>query len=180
MHGAALMTGLRRLLRREDGTATIEFVIVFPVFITMFLSVFEIGLLMTQDVMLNRGLNVAVRALRLSSGDSTITHDDVKEMICDNSLILKDCTDRLQLEMVQIDTSTWAMPDSTADCIDTESDIEPVVTFSTGAEGSIMFIRACLLVDPFFPGSALASQLTTDGAGYYQMTATSAFANEPS
>lgn len=178
--GRGLIARLFRRGLRQEGSATIEFVIVFPVFIVMFLNVFEIGLYMTEDVMLNHGVNVAVRALRLSAGDSTITHVDVRKKICDNALVLEDCNNRLKIELVQIDPDTWTMPDPNADCIDTNSDVTPVVNFSTGNDGSIMFLRACLLADPFFPGTGLAAAMPKDDAGYYQLIATSAFANEPS
>ncbi|MEM6972736.1 MAG: hypothetical protein AAF577_08015 [Pseudomonadota bacterium] len=42
-----------------------------------------------------------------------------------------------------------------------------------------MFVRACLLIDPFFPGSAIAADLARDSTGALAITATTAFMNEP-
>ncbi|MFV2034455.1 MAG: TadE/TadG family type IV pilus assembly protein, partial [Halocynthiibacter sp.] len=41
---------LRRFRRGEKGNVTIEFVIIFPVFMIIFLSAFEAGVLMTRWV----------------------------------------------------------------------------------------------------------------------------------
>lgn len=165
--------------RRQDGSVTVEFAIVFPVFITIFLSVFEGGLLMSKLVMLDRGLDVTVRAIRLAPGDTAITADAVKEMICENALILQDCAASIQIEMVVIPADTWTMPSANADCIDRTSEITPAVTFANGDENDIMFIRACVVVDPMFPTSGLGLALTKDESGGVRILASSAFAIEP-
>lgn len=170
---------IRKFRDREDGAVTVEFAIVFPVFMTIFISVFEGGLLMTKLVMLDRGLDVTVRAIRLAPGSTAITHLAVKEMICENAIILKDCEDNIQIEMVPISTTTWSMPTAAADCIDRESEIEPVVSFSAGDENDIMFIRACVVIEPMFPTAGLGLALTKDASGGVRILATSAFANEP-
>lgn len=170
---------IRRFLAREDGLSSVEFVIAFPAFILLFLSVFESGLLMSRYVMLERGLDVTVRAIRTAPTGAVITHDTVREMICDNTIILPDCEDDTQIELVSIPTDTWTLPESTADCIDRESEVEPVVSFTPGVENEIMFIRVCYVVDPLFPSSGLGLRLKNDPTGGYRMIVTSAFANEP-
>jgi len=170
---------IRGFARRQDGTATVEFAIVFPEFIIIFLSVFEGGLLMSKIVMLDRGLDVTVRAIRLAPGDANITVDAVKEMICENALILQDCAATIQIEMTVIPADTWTLPDEKADCIDRTSKIAPVVSFSNGKENDIMFIRACVVVDPMFPTSGLGLALTKDASGGVRILASSAFAIEP-
>ncbi len=170
---------IRRFTKGEDGSVTVEFAIVFPVFMTIFLSVFEGGLLMTKMVMLDRGLDITVRAIRLAPGSADITHDAVKEMICENALILQDCVEVIQIEMTPISSATWDMPDKSADCIDRESEVEPVVSFNAGGENDIMFVRACVVIEPLFPTSGLGLALTKDASGGVRILATSAFANEP-
>ena len=170
----------RNFCNSEDGSATVEFSIVFPVFMVIFLSLFESGLLMSKLVMLDRGVDITVRAIRLAPGSAAITHAAVKTMICENALILQDCEDQIQVEMVVISADSWTMPDASADCIDRTSEIEPVLSFSSGAENDIMFIRACVVVDPMFPTSGLGLALSKDASGGIRILATSAFAIEPS
>ena len=63
------MTSMRgwftRKAKEEDGTATIPFVIFLPFFLILVVSSLEMGLLMVRHVMLERGLDMAVRGLRL-------------------------------------------------------------------------------------------------------------------
>jgi hypothetical protein len=63
--------------------------------------------------------------------------------------------------------------------VNREDDIEPVVTFNTGGSQQLMLVRACMLVEPFFPSTGIALQLPTDSDGGYGLISMSAFANEP-
>lgn len=167
-------------LRRDDkGGVTVEFVIVFPVFMSLFISVFESGLMMTKVMMLERGLDLTVRQIRLAPSSTAITHDAVKTMICDHALILADCEDNIQIEMVPIDATTFTMPGRNSQCIDRESEVEPVVSFNAGGQNDIMFIRACVVVDPMFPNIGLGLVFTKDPSGGVRLISSSAFANEP-
>jgi len=167
-----------RAMGHEDGNATIEFVILFPVFMTIFLSVFESGLLMTRYMMLERGLDITVRAIRLSTG-TPVTHDQVRDSICKLALILPDCANAMKVELDPINTSTWAMPARAADCIDRGSTTNKPANFTPGTSNGLMYVRACIVVDPWFPGTGLGLQLPKDSTGGYQMVATSAFVYEP-
>jgi hypothetical protein len=70
-------------------------------------------------------------------------------------------------------------PTGGANCIDRTSDVDPVITFVPGARSEIMFVRACLIVDPIFPGMGLGAQLPVDASGGYAIVVQSAFMNEP-
>ena len=52
---------LRRFLRAEDGSGTLEFAVLAPVFLGLFLSTFELGMLLARQMMLDRGIDLAVR-----------------------------------------------------------------------------------------------------------------------
>ncbi|MEM1301875.1 MAG: TadE family protein, partial [Pseudomonadota bacterium] len=53
-------------LRRDtEGASSIEFVVVFPAAMIIFLSTFEAGMYLTRQVFLDRGLDMAVRDIRL-------------------------------------------------------------------------------------------------------------------
>jgi Flp pilus assembly protein TadG len=163
----------------EDGNSTIEFIILFPIFFTLFVSMFESGYIMTRYVMLEHGMDVAVREIRLSDDPSSITHDSIKTVLCNAVYIVSDCENTLQLEMVVVDEATWDFPSGVATCIDRESDIDPTISFATGAEQDIMYMRACLVIDPMFTTIGLGSALTLDDSGGLRLYAASAFATEP-
>ena len=100
---------IRSFRRDEDGAATIEFVILFPAFIAILISSYESGLMMVRNVMLERGVDLAVREMRLGQPVPP-TFDQLKNIICDNAVIVNDCFNKIQLELQPIDTATWALP----------------------------------------------------------------------
>lgn len=173
-----LIRNLRRDLAREDGNATIEFVLLFPAIMTLFLMSFETGLHMTRGVMLDRGVDIAMRELRLGTLDP-MTHAQLKTTICDNSVIIPDCEESVLIELRPIDTTTWSPLGTDATCVDRAEDIQPVLDFEAGLSNELMLVRVCAVFDPFFPTAQLASQMELDDTGAYALVATSAYVNEP-
>lgn len=170
---------LRRFRRQEKGTAAVEFSIVFPIVLFLFLWAVELGLLMTKQVMLEFAMDVAMRELRLGQMENPDS-DSLKERICDNAKIIATCRDTIMIEMNPIDTATWEMPTIPVTCRDREEEVQPVVSFNAGMENEIMLVRACVIVEPLFPGTGIGAMLDKDALGGYGMAAISAFVNEPS
>lgn len=169
---------LRRFARGEGGTATLEFAIIFPFFITVLLSSVELGMITYRHSMLERGLDLAVRNIRLGTGNAP-QHDEIVKEICDYAGAIPECTTSLRLEMVQVDLRNEVVFDRTADCVDKSEDVSPVRTFVNGQENDMMILRACVKFDPVFPTAGLGKQLVKDGAGQSALVATSAFVQEP-
>lgn len=167
----------RRFLKNDRGNASIEFLFIFPVFITIFLSVFEAGVLMTKYMMLERAVDMAVRDVRLSDGTG-ITHATLVSDICENAYIFKNCESTLLLELQPIPMDGTLVLDAIS-CIDRIEDVTPLVKFTPGAASEVMLVRACVIVDPMFPGTGLGLQLSKDASGGYAMRTASAFVNEP-
>ncbi len=176
-----LVRSFRRLLGREDGNATIEFAILFPAFMLIFMSVFEIGMLMTRYMMFDRALDVAIRQVRIST-DRTFTQVQVKQLLCSQTVILRNhCLDDVSLEMVRVDEDdqNWSFPTGATPCRDYVADVTPTTAFVTGEANDVMFVRACMSIEPFFPTAALGEYLTRDSGGRLNMIAMSAFSVEP-
>lgn len=174
----SLARGLGRLRRRQNGNATIEFVILFPVFMTLFVSSFELGILMTRQVMLERAVDLTVRDLRLGKWP-TITADILKTSICEDAEIIPDCDNVLMLEMLPVQKPAWNLPNPAATCVDRSAAVQPVVTFQDGPENEMMMIRACVMIDPFFPGTGLALKMQENVGDGFALVSTSAFVYEP-
>lgn len=174
----ALRARLRRLRSDERGTATVEFAIMFPIFATLFLSAVELGVISLRHSMLERGLDMAVRDIRLGTGTAP-QHDDIKDAICNYAGLLPNCDTNLRLEMINVDPRAFTVPPADADCIDHSEDSNPLRSFATGQENEMMLLRACLVFSPVFPTAGLGYYLDHDGAGNAAMTATSAFVQEP-
>jgi hypothetical protein len=166
-----------RFIEDQSGNATIEFVIVFPVLMFFVMMVFETGFIATRSVLLERGLDIAARDLRLGT-DPTIDHEKLKKLVCENSNILANCERDLILEVVELDINS-AYPQNQANCIDRTEEIEPTITFNPGGRNRIMFVRACMIIDPIFPVLGISLGLRKDNSGGYQLVTYTAFMNEP-
>lgn len=168
---------ISRFLREPSGSATVEFVVIVPVLFYLIFSIAEAGVLMTRSVMLDRGLDIAMRDIRLGLSPDA-TYDDIKDKICDAAFLLTTCDEDVLLELAPLPDAA-SFPVGGADCVDRTSDVEPTVTFDPGARSEIMFVRACIIVDPLFPGMGLGAMLPKDASGGYAIVTQTAFMNEP-
>ncbi|MEM7178340.1 MAG: TadE/TadG family type IV pilus assembly protein [Pseudomonadota bacterium] len=174
--------GLALFWRDQRGNATIEFVVLFPFIIYLIFSMAEAGVLMARTISLDRGLDMAMRDIRLGITPD-VTHDDIKEMICQQAFLLTNCNESVLLELApvaDVDSPGGAgFPTTPIQCIDRTEEVDPVISFDPGAEDQIMYVRACIVVDPLFPTSGLGAMLPKDASGGYAIIAKSAFINEP-
>ena len=175
---SALTRLLRRFLRRQDGTATVEFVILFPAFMILMVSGFEAGMLMTRQMMLERGLDLTMRELRLGGIDDP-TAEKVKDEVCKNARIIPNCRNVVMLELSPVDKTSWNIPIDGNHCVDRTQDIQPAVTFNPGKPDELLVVRVCAVFNPMFPATGLGAHLPKDASGGYRLMATSAFVNEP-
>jgi len=181
MLGKFLRGRLRRLWRREDGTATIEFVIALPVAITLFMASFESGLYMLREVMLDRGLDLVMREYRLGRLPR-VTHDQLRDLVCEATPVLQDCNSQLKVWVSPIDTASWAVPVSDSYCGDGNGTLEAQTsgTVNNGRPNQIMFVRVCTIARPIFPTTGIGLQLRADSvSGGYQIAAQTVVVNEP-
>lgn len=173
-----------RFRRNEHGSATIEFVILFPVMMMIFLSSFEMSIWMLRQVWMDRAMDLTVRDLRLGAWPNLNTHPDargiVKRALCDRmGTLMGSCESQLMLELVPVPKDTWVLPDPGAQCIDRGDPSKPIATFRDGPENEIMLVRACVIVDPFFTGTSWGLQLEKNPGDGFAMVSTSAYVNEP-
>lgn len=169
---------LRRFLKDEGGNASVEFVLVFPAYLALMLMSIELGFITLRHTLLERGLDIAVREVRLGTGTAP-QHDAIKQIICDNALMIRDCDTTLRLEMRSADIRSYNSLDTTADCTDAAEPSKPVRQFTPGQQNQLMLLRACLRFDPLFPDDALGSALTKDASGQSAIVSMTAFVQEP-
>jgi len=176
----SLFTGrARRFRRTEDGSSTIEFALFVPFFLMLFLSCFELGMLMARNVMLDRGVDIAVRDLRLGS-IAPLNETTLKQRICDAAVIIPDCENQIRLEMRQLDPRNWSLIPPGADCVDRGDPGLPAREFAPSSNSNqLIILRACSLLDPFAPFAALGAVLSDNGANPYELVATTAYVVEP-
>lgn len=169
---------LRRFRRAEDGTASVEFAIVFVPFMLLFVSSFESGILMVRHVMLERGVDMAVRAVRIGTL-APVTHTQLKTMICNGAGIIPDCMNTVKLEMRITNVRAWNDIPVAADCIDVNNPVLAPTVFQNGTADALMVVRVCALFKPMFPATGLGFYLPRKSGGYYALVSSSAFVMEP-
>ena len=174
-----LLKRLAQGFRREDGTASIEFVMAVPVLLTVFMASFESGLLMTRSIMLEQSVDITMRELRL--GHYPMPNAALlKTEICKRTVIFNKCEESIMIEMTRINTATWTLPQTDVVCVDREEEIQPVTALQIGQQNDVMLVRVCVMQDAIFPTSEFGLQLATDALGGYALVAVSAFVTEPS
>lgn len=177
-HRGQLRRRLARFGSEARGSSTIEFVILFPIFVTLLCSAAESGVLMLRQVMLDRGVDLAVRDLRLQTWPS-VTQTDIKERICEEATTIADCMNVLLVEMVEVDKGA-SLPDTNAPCVDRAATVQPKTTITQGVDNDMMLLRVCAVFDPLFPTTGLGMDLAKDATGAYALISSSAFVIEPS
>ncbi|MBW4972769.1 pilus assembly protein [Roseovarius mucosus] len=169
---------LRRFRQDDTGTASLEFVLVAPFFIGIMIFSIEMGFVTMRATLLERGLDMAVREVRLGTGTAP-QHDDIKQIICTNAIMINDCENNLRLEMRPADIRNFNGLDAEADCTDQAEPAKPVREFVPGQQNALMLLRACLKFRPLFPAGMLGSRLVPDGDSQASLVATTAFVQEP-
>ncbi len=177
-----------RFAREEHGTVTLEFVLVFPVFFGFFLATYESGMISARHVMLERGVDMAVRDVRLGAlwfADPNQFRVALRERICDVAMIIPDCENQVELEMLRRDPSAWVAVPSKVSCIDRSVQNQPVVEFTNGGNNELVILRACARIDPVLPTTGLGKTIVeaSDGndaaGGSYALVSMAAFVVEP-
>lgn len=174
------MKRLPRAFRREDGTASIEFVMAVPVLMAVFLASFESGLVLTRSIMLEQAVDVTIRELRL--GHMTLPNaQKLKAEICEHTAIIKDCETNTVVELTRVSASNWAMPTASVACIMRNEEIEiPDDMVTSPLPNDLMLLRVCVRQTLLFPSSTLGMKIASDSTGGYSLVVSSAFAVEPS
>lgn len=168
--------------RADEGNATVEFVIVFPLMLLIMAYGIDLAFVNLRYAALERALDLTVRDIRLGTGTAP-QHDEIKDLICVRASFIENCDENLRLEMINIDPRNWVDIDPNADCTDKSEEVSPVRTFVNGQENELMILRVCARNNPIFPDAALGlgKDLASDpdGEKQYSLVSTTAFVQEP-
>lgn len=171
---------LKRFLRQDVGTATVEFVIAVPVILAFLFSSIDYGVTMLRQVFLDRAVDIAVRQVRLGVVRNSGL-EDFRSSICENTFMLGNCEANMSIQLVPVDTSTWAGLGDAVQCVDRSADIAPVLEFNPAAgRQELMKINVCVAADPFLRLTGIVLGMEEDASGSYYVVSRAAFANEPS
>lgn len=165
-------------LRRDEGTASMEFVLVVPLLLMVFMAAFESGLMMVRSIMLEQSVDMTMRELRLGHYKQ-VTNQLLKKEICSRTIVFPDCEASMKVDMQRISTAAWDMPATRTPCINRQEAAEPVVSLDPGSSNDLMLVRVCVATKLMFPTTGLGLQLPVDQNGDFQLVTRTAFSVEP-
>jgi Flp pilus assembly protein TadG len=171
-----------RDFRKEDGTASIEFIFIVPMLMTIFMASCESGYFMVRHVMLERAVDMTMRDLRLGLINSPDVNK-VRTLICTRAVVLKDCLAETKIEVQPFS----AVTNANQPCLERAAKLDPLVEkienkdkFERGGGNELMLVRVCVRQDAMFPTTGVGLGLDPGGRyGGYALITRSAFVNEP-
>jgi hypothetical protein len=170
----------RRYKREEDGTSTVEFVILVPLLFSIFVATLEIGMMMSRWSGIDRAADMVIRSLRLGQYVNPDA-EMLRREICDRVFLIENCFENTAVDIREIDRATFLMPDEDEPCVTRDDEvIQPVTQIVPGQQNDLMLIRVCVTVDAIFPTSSTALPIQLDAKGGYALSIASVYVNEPS
>ncbi|MDR9426915.1 MAG: pilus assembly protein [Salibaculum sp.] len=163
--------------RREDGNATIEFALIFPVFAFLLISSVETGLLAVRQAMLERAAGLTERDIRLD-GSGSMTLSERKSAFCGDAIVFSNCEDTVFFAFEEVGGAAWDFSQLSTGCVDSTDTVTPVNTFTTGLTTNLSVVRICALFDPLFPTSGLGATLRRIDGEHYAQVVHTAFVSE--
>lgn len=169
----------RRTIRSEDGSATVEFVVLFPVLFAIFLTSVDFSMMMLRQVFLDRAVDIAVRDIRLGRVPEN-GFDMLRERICANTALTPDCLSTITIEMRPVTPGQLASMERTATCVNRAENITPMLDFRPGSGGQeLMVVRVCTVSNPIIVASGLIFGGPRSETDDFMSVSTAVFVNEP-
>lgn len=163
------------------GSAALEFVVLFAPLAFLIFTMGELGAYMARSVMLDRGVNIAMRDVRVGKLPGNTSREQLEALrtkICENAFLIDQCNDRLLVEVEELGAS-GAFGTNVVNCHNTaDPELVPADKFTPPGLSGITVIRACLVSNPIFPGVGLGAKLAVLPDGNYAVVSRSAFLNE--
>lgn len=171
---------LKRFIRNAKGTVAIEFAFIAPIFLALVLSTLELGWTMTKIALLDNAVARAAKFVYIGAASGgNPTQADLEQFICNEAMVIHNCTNNITVELTVL-TDFQSPPAWNAPCIDSnDTSITPVVAYSPGGGGDIVFMRVCITTDLFTPGMGMGLALARTPGGRSQIVSSLAFMNEP-
>ncbi len=170
---------IKRYKKSEDGATAVEFALVAAPFFYLLLAIFETGLMLFSEYVIENGTAQASRMIRTGQvQDQGLTQEQFKQEVCDGLAAFLDCENRLYVD-VQSYTDFASVPSST-NVIGNDDELSEDITlnsnYSPGNELDVVVVRVYYDWKLFTPG---ISQLANLANGRRVLSAGAAFRNEP-
>jgi hypothetical protein len=168
-----------RAFSLEDGSATVEFVILFPIIFSIFVTSVDFSIQMLRQVFLDRAVDLAIREIRLGNVRADGL-DQLKERICSNAALTPNCLATVTVELRPVTPLELATLDPAAQCVDRAANITPLLSFTPGAGAQeLMMLRACTVSNPFIVANGFIIGNPRGPDDDFMSASIGVFVNEP-
>lgn len=169
----------KNALGDESGSATVEFVILFPLIFGFFLTSVDFSMIMLRQVALDRALDIATREVRLGQVGANDL-DAFRQEICKRTILTPSCLETITIEMQPVQPAAFAALNPSAQCVNRAEEFSPVVTFNPGAQAQeLMMIRVCTVSNPFIVANGFIFGGPRGPNDDFMSVSMSVFVNEP-
>ena len=166
---------LRDFFRRRTAVTLVEFAVIAIPFFTLIIGIIEVGLIFWAGYELENATAAAARLVRTGQAQtSAYTVDQLRSQLCQNVVILSNCTTKVQLSVQTFSTFAGITSPS---AVNQNGGLQSNFNYSPGAPGAIVFLVAFYewpLTTPL-----TRATLANLGDGNYLLQSSFAFRNEP-
>ena len=167
---------LRRYRKSQDGVTAIEFAIVAPPFLALMLAVFEVGIMLFSEYVIEHGVGKAARMIRTGEVQTAnMTVSEFKALVCGNLAGYLDCETNLKVDVRKFaDFDEVTLPPPLG--ADGEFSAGIGGNYDPGAPYEVVVVRVYYAWSLFTPGLTLMDNMSD---GRRLLAAGAAFRNEP-
>jgi Flp pilus assembly protein TadG len=170
--------GLFRLFKKsEEGVTAIEFALVGGPFLYLLCVIFEAGLMLFSEYVIENGVAQAARKIRTGEARmGSVSASGFKTLVCGNLSAYLNCPANLHIDVRKFpDFANIVMPSPTSGG-SLSSDVTTNAQYQIGCPGEVVVVRAFYEWQLFFPG---ISQLSNLNGNKRLLSSGAAFRNEP-
>lgn len=171
---------LRRYRRSQSGVTAIEFAMVAPPFFALMLAIFEVGIMLFSEYVIEHGVSNAARMIRtgeVQTQTPAMTAADFKTLVCGKLASYLGCATNLNIDVRAFaDFDKVVLPSPLTPEGELSAEVTTSSRFEPGAPYQVVVVRVYYVWSLFTPGITYMSNMS---AGRRLLAAGAAFRNEP-
>jgi Flp pilus assembly protein TadG len=169
---------IRRYRRSQGGATAIEFAIVAPPFLALMIAIFEVGIMLFSEYVIEHGVGQASRMIRTGEVQTlNMTSSEFKTLVCGKLAGYLDCNSNLHVDVRSFaDFDQVILPAPLTAEKELSADVTTDSHFEPGAPLDVVVVRVYYEWALFMPGMTYMSNMSD---GRRLLAAGAAFRNEP-
>ena len=167
----------RRYRKSQSGVTAIEFAMVAPPFLALMMAIFEVGIMLFSEYVIEHGVNQTARMIRTGEVQTQpMNASEFKTTVCGRLAGYLDCETNLHIDVRAFaDFDAIALPEPLTEEGELSSDVTSG-KFEPGDPFEVVVVRVYYAWSLFTPGMTLMSNMSD---GRRLLAAGAAFRNEP-